>query len=386
MIKLQGLTWNHPRGYAGLEIATTEFERLRPGIQIRWSKHSLQDFESRPLEEAAGTYDLIILDHPFMGDAWHTNSLVNLHTYARELDLANLSQDIAGVGLPLYTYEDGLWALPIDAACQVAVYRQDLLDATGRSVGEDTPRNLDEVRTLARGGGYRLAIAFSGVHGLMTFFTLCANLGYPPFQNPEVEIVPDDVGRDVLELLSELYTLCPLEAVDWSSIAALDAMSERDDLIYCPYIYGYSAYSHAEFASHTLRKPLTFCNIPGAAGDSCRGSTVGGTGLAISRHCQNVDAAVVFASYVIEPETQKRMALALGQPGRLSVWQDAEVNAQFRDFYRNTLATISQAYVRPRYPGYAHDQHQGGQIVERFLRGEFGAAETLSRLRTLFRK
>ncbi|MSP14142.1 MAG: extracellular solute-binding protein [Chloroflexi bacterium] len=381
MIELKGLTWNHPRGYAGLAVATQEFERLRPSVQVQWSQHSLLDFESRPLADMVSAYDLIILDHPFMGDAWQSHSLVNLQAYAQALDLDHLSQDVAGSGLPLYTYEDGLWALPIDAACQVAVYRQDLLDATGQPV----PRSLDEVRALAR-RGYRLAIAFSGVHGLMTFFTLCANLGYPPFQNPAAEIVPDEIGRDVLDLLSELCAMCPPEVVDWSSIDALDAMSVRDDLVYCPYIYGYSAYSHAEFASRTLRKPLTFCNIPGVARDSCQGSTIGGTGLAISRHCQNVDAAVVFASYVMEPDTQKRMALALGQPGRLSIWQDAEVNQHFKDFYRNTLPTISQAYVRPRYPGYGQDQHQGGQIVERFLRGEFGATETLSRLRTIFRK
>src|SRR5699024_1390451 len=127
MLKLLGITWDHPRGYEGLQLVTDKYNRNNQNIQIEWEKHSLRDFEAHPLPELADKYDLIVLDHPFMGDADKSNCLLDLSQYANELNLDNIKNNVVGPSFQSYEYRGNLWALPIDAASQVGVYRRDLL-------------------------------------------------------------------------------------------------------------------------------------------------------------------------------------------------------------------------------------------------------------------
>jgi hypothetical protein len=66
---LRGITWDHPRGYAAL----TELERLDANADARygavpaplaWDRQPLAGFESQPIADLAGRYDLLVIDHP----------------------------------------------------------------------------------------------------------------------------------------------------------------------------------------------------------------------------------------------------------------------------------------------------------------------------------
>ena len=59
-----GLTWDHPRGHLPLEAAA---ERSRVGLE--WRRQSLEGFESHGLQELAERYELLVIDHPHVGDA-----------------------------------------------------------------------------------------------------------------------------------------------------------------------------------------------------------------------------------------------------------------------------------------------------------------------------
>jgi multiple sugar transport system substrate-binding protein len=67
------------------------------------------------------------------------------------------------------------------------------------------------------------------------------------------------------------------------------------------------------------------------------------------------------------------------------VWLDPQVNAAASDFFRDTLATLDLAYLRPRFPGYPRLQEQAGDIVHAFLTNGDGIDATLDRLDTLHR-
>jgi multiple sugar transport system substrate-binding protein len=41
-----------------------------------------------------------------------------------------------------------------------------------------------------------------------------------------------------------------------------------------------------------------------------------------------------------------------GQPGSRAAWTDAMANEQTRGFFRDTLATLTQSYLRPTHPGF----------------------------------
>lgn len=105
MATLKGITWDHPRGYRGLEIATDAFMRLRPDITVEWDRHSLHHFEFHPVPDLAATYDLIVLDHPCIGDAVSGACLLDLSQFSEALELDNLAQDVVGRSLETYRYE-----------------------------------------------------------------------------------------------------------------------------------------------------------------------------------------------------------------------------------------------------------------------------------------
>ena len=151
-ITLRGITWGHRRAIDPLLATLPAFNRQHLDIGVEWSSRSLHDFEFTPVEELARNFDLIILDHPFAGDIAERRCL-------RPVDdlLGSMSEGaFVGPSLETYRYADQYWALPIDAACQVAVARPDLLDRLERPV----PRDWAEMSILgqrARDRGLRLA-------------------------------------------------------------------------------------------------------------------------------------------------------------------------------------------------------------------------------------
>ena len=73
--------------------------------------------------EEAKEYDLIVLDHPFVGEIAADECLLPLD----DLVGADGREPFAGPSLATYRFAGRLWAAPIDAACQTAVSRPDLL-------------------------------------------------------------------------------------------------------------------------------------------------------------------------------------------------------------------------------------------------------------------
>src|SRR5436309_829135 len=176
-IALTGITWNHTRGYLPMVATAQRFGELHPGVAIVWQKRSLQEFADYPIERLAERFDLLIIDHPFAGQAAEQRVL-----------------------------------LPLD---------------------EHLPAEF-------------LADQATGSAGLT--------------RNP---------------------------------IATYEVMAATDDIVYCPFAYGYSNYARRGYARHTLR----FGGLVSFAGQPLR-STLGGTGLAISAHCRHVEQAVAYARFV----------------------------------------------------------------------------------------
>jgi multiple sugar transport system substrate-binding protein len=373
-IVLRGLTWDHRRAIDPLVSTMPGFHDRRPGAEIVWSPRPLHDFEFSPVHELARRFDLIVLDHPFVGDIAATRCLEPLD----DLIDPETAASFVGPSLESYRYHGRTWALPIDAACQVALARPDLISALGYGV----PKTWDEMFELgsaARRHGQWLAISLKGVHSLMTFFTLCANLGVSCGTTPDERLFDIATAQTTLALLRRLASYCPPQIFDWNSIALHDAMLARNDLVYCPAVYCYATYAEPDIA-----KPLRFHGLPGVATDSSAGSTIGGTGLGISASSRNVELCFDYVRYVAEVSTQKAFAFHHGQPARLEAWLDPTIDERFGGCYGNTLKTMESAWIRPRFSGYLRFQAAAGQLIELHLRGSLGEPELLAELRGLW--
>lgn len=373
MIRLRGMTWGHRRAIDPLIGTVAEFCTANPGLDIQWSSRPLSGFEFQPVADLAQSYDLIILDHPFMGDAQKKGYLADL-----AFMLAGTDDDYMGPSLATYRCGEAIFAVPVDASCQVSVYRPDLM----QRLAATPPRSWPEVLALGERAaryGLRLAISFSGVHSLMTFFTLMASLGHPCAQSPGEVFCDRSAASHALGLMRALAGFCPPDIFSWNSIALHEAMADGEDLAYCPAVYCYATYAETD-----RRRPLRFADLPGAASPSPRGSTIGGTGLAISAACKAPEAAFAYARFVARAATQLSFALLHGQPARIEAWHDNAIDHRFNGTYSATRATLEGSWVRPRYAGYLAFQKCGGDLIEQHLRGNLEQGALLNALETSF--
>ena len=367
-IRLKGMTWNHPRGYDPM-VATAKAWAEQTGVEITWDKRSLQDFEMFPVEELARAYDLIVIDHPHVGQVTHEGCLASLDIPGREAERQALRAGTVGSSYDSYNYDGQQWAFPIDAATQVMAWRPDLVEA---------PKSWDDVIALARQG--EVVLPMLPPHSLMSVFTLLANLGAPA--DPEQDLLIDpEAGRQALDMLAAVTAHIEPSNFAMDPIAASEAMSRPDAVVsVMPLGYGYVSYAHPGFRPNKL----AFGNIPlpGA-----KGSALGGTGIAVSAFSAHRGAALDYAYWVASGPVQKSLyALSGGQPGHADAWEDPAVNAAFSNFYRDTRATLEGAYVRPRYNGYMAFQDEASKRIDSGLIERQKSAQIVETINRLFRE
>jgi len=370
---LKGMTWSHPRGYDPM-VACSSLWQQKTGVAIDWDKRSLQDFESFPVEELARAYDLIVIDHPHVGQITAERCLAPLDVAGREVERAALASGSVGQSYPSYAWQGRQWAFPIDAASQVEAWRPDALDAP--------PARWSEVLDLARQG--HVLLPLRPPHVLMVFYTLAGNLGHACVTDPSRDLIDSEAGSQVFEMMREIAGLVEPACFEMDPIAVSERMAEADSKIVCaPLIYGYVSYAIAGFRA----RRLAFTDIPVVGANGPVGSALGGTGIAVSAFSKAKEAATDFAYWVASGDVQRgAYAAAGGQPGHAAAWEDHTVNAATGNFYRDTRATLGGAWVRPRHDGYMAFQQAASDRILSGMTSGHRAAEVVADLVSLFRE
>ncbi|MGH6858871.1 MAG: extracellular solute-binding protein [Phyllobacterium sp.] len=371
-IILKGMTWSHPRGYDPMVACSSRWLE-KTGVTVQWDKRSLQDFESFPVEELARAYDMIVIDHPHVGQITKESCLSPLESGERASEMAALSRGSVGQSFPSYCWQEHQWAFPIDAAAQVQAWRPDLIGTP--------PSTWDEMLDLARQG--KVILPLLAPHNLMTFFTLAGNLGFPCANEGPGDLISVEKGRIVFEKMRELVALIDPAAFEMDPIAVLERMSEGSGEACSPLIYGYVSYAMQGFRAHRL----AFAGIPQAGAFGVRGSALGGTGIAVSAFSQHRHEASDFAYWVAGADVQKGLyATSGGQPGHAAAWDDGSVNEATADFYAATRATLEGAWLRPRHDGYMGFQKAASHRLNAGLKAGEEAGRVIGDLNLLFRR
>lgn len=369
-IRLRGMTWDHPRGYEPLE-ACSRLWLERSGVAIAWDRRSLQDFESYPVEDLARRYDLIVIDHPHVGQVTAESCLRPLDDDAHATELQALSAGAVGASFESYRMGGRFWAFPIDTAAQVQAWRPDRLAAAASSWAE--------VLDLARDGAVHCPMR--PPHSLMSLYTLCGQLGASPEVDGPVLIDPG-AGAQAYEMLRELSSLVDPACFGMDPIAVLEEMAGASSPLACaPLIYGYVSYSLAGFRPARV----AFADLAEVDRRGPVGSALGGTGIAVSAYSRHGEAAEAFAYWVSRGDIQRGpYAAAGGQPGHAAAWEDAGVNAPVLDFYRATRATLEAAWVRPRHNGYMPFQHAASERLNVGITGGECGGPVIADLNRMF--
>ncbi|GAB3577766.1 ABC transporter substrate-binding protein [Hymenobacter daeguensis] len=376
-IHLKGITWNHSRGFVPMAATAQRFSELNPNVRITWEKRSLQQFADESIQQLAERFDLLVIDHPWAGFAARTGSILPLDEHLPAEFLADQQANTVGHSFESYSFNGNQWALPIDAATPVAASRPDLLARHGLQL----PETFADLLALADRG--LVAFALIPIDTLMSFYMFCCSLGEDPCQR-EDEVVSEAIGVQALQLFRELARRVDPACFQRNPIQVYEAMTQTDELAYCPFAYGYSNYARRGYARRLLHFHDMVSLTPG--GTRLR-STLGGTGLAISAQCAEVETAVRYAEFVASPACQQTLYFDNGgQPGHLAAWQDAHVNANSSNYFLDTLPALQRAFLRPRYHGHMFFQDHAGEPVRQYLMNGGDEKKLLGELNELYLK
>ncbi|MGO4838187.1 carbohydrate ABC transporter substrate-binding protein, partial [Rhizobiaceae sp. 2RAB30] len=190
-----------------------------------------------------------------------------------------------------------------------------------------------------------------------------------------------DTGRQAFELLVELAARSPAIVREKNPIGILSHMANHDDVALCPLIYGY-----VNYAAPAEGRAIRFSDAPRIAAGGRPGSTLGGTGIGISRRCEVTPELIRHLLWLMGGEAQTVfIPLHDGQPSRRSAWADEAVNRRWGDFYRNTADTLEAAYVRPRHAGYIAFQTKASALLREAFQARRPAGTVVAELQTLYR-
>lgn len=354
---LKGITWDHSRAFPPLVAVSQRYEELHPGVRIHWDKRTLDEFGHKPIDQLANEYDLIVIDHPWAGFCFEKNIVLDLKQLLTQEQENDLAQNCVGSSFDSYLFEGKLLALPIDVATPVPSWRPDLMAMSD----VELPVTWDDLLSLA---DKKLAImpAFRA-DLLLNWLMLLHALNARPFESADV-IAEKDKAIEAMEMLKRLAEPMPDTILDWNPIIIAELLTRRDVFAYCAFAYSYSNYSRDSFTN----KPLCYGNLVKLKGKRLR-SILGGTGLAISSFCKEINLAIDFSFYCASAEVQSNLYIyAGGQPARKEAWV-SEKHLDFSGrFFADSFASHKEAIVRPRYNGYVPLQEKAGMVLQQFIK------------------
>jgi multiple sugar transport system substrate-binding protein len=378
-MQLRGMAWDHPRGIDPLRATAQWLEKQ--GVRVHWAARSLQGFEEASIAQLAAEYDLIAIDHPFMGDAFRQGALQPVDEILDSSFMLELQRNSVGASYESYRWRNKLWAVPIDAAAQVAAFRPDILTTQGGVA----PQTWDEVFHLAAKlrAGLKIALPANPTHILLAFATICHTVAADGRVQDDLrpgwwrdDGIDPQTADEALNLLRRLLDIVHPMSWDADPIMIFEHMVRHDDIVYTPIAFGYSNYARAS----SFDRPLSFRGVPSMDG-SVIGGMLGGVGLAASRRCVSTDAVATALHFIAGGAVQRGLyAQSGGQPAHRSAWTDAGVNSICPNFFEPTLASLDRSFVRPRISAYPAFQRDGGLLLHKLLRSSASNAEVIDAL------
>jgi multiple sugar transport system substrate-binding protein len=345
-VVLRGLTWDHPRGYRPLEAFS------EPGVEVVWDRQPLSGFESMPLSELAGRYELLVIDHPGLGAAVEAGAVLPVEDVFAAEDLAVWRSRAVPLTWESYQLEGHGFALPLDAATQACVYRPDGLSTP--------PRGWSDVLRLSE-----VVLCVAGPHaGLMLLGMAGARSG--------PRLLQRDRAVEALELLRAAWKRSDRSFAELDPIGIHELLA-AGGAVCCPLIYSYAYYGHA----------LAWSAAPRLRPDDQLGNgTLGGTGLAVTpRAYSRVLAVTKYVRGLLDVRTQLDVVAPVGgQSATTAVWESAEVDRAWNGHYSATLGTLTTSYVRPRFDGWIGFQDELSERVRELLGNDDDPAAAVDRI------
>jgi multiple sugar transport system substrate-binding protein len=195
-------------------------------------------------------------------------------------------------------------------------------------------------------------------------------------------LVSDAVALEALTRIRHLWEKAPTGSDKLNPIGLLEAIAGRSGIALVPLVFGYVNYAAAQPGRHAV----AFSEAPRIATGGRRGSVLGGTGIGITRRVKPDAAMLDRLRWLMSEEAQIGFIPAHdGQPSARAAWRNDDVNRAWGGFYRSTIATTADAWVRPRFNGYIAFQTAASAILRQALESAAEPAAAMAAIRTQWR-
>lgn len=359
-MNIRGITWDHERGYDPMVATSAEFKKAHPNVTISWEKRSLKDFGDYPVSKLVDYYDVIVVDHPFMPEAFRKELLLDLKKIVNPSTLRNLEQESIGKSWQSYQVGGKMLALPIDAACEVAASNQKFFLHHDLKI----PRTVDEIFALHESLPEHAGIGFPFWPTDLTciFLNLVAQQAGEHYFDLKKGIDLEQ-GAIAAGLVKKMWKISQPDSFEMSPIDVYEQMSSQENIVYCPYGFGYTNYSR----DHYRKRLLEFHDAPLLNLNAQVSTVLGGVGIGISSKisAEKIPDAVEYLKFVTSPAIQKGLYTQKnGQPAARSAWQDDANNALTHGFFRNTIRTHQMAFLRPAIEQWPYFHTAAGEKLQ----------------------
>lgn len=319
------------------------FNEVYPGIEIEIESLAFDQMRDKLIasfQSSEPTYDLIVVDNPWMDDFVDAGFLQPLDEridsttdYASDDFFEPLVDitDVDGVryGVPFYNYALGY------------LYRTDIYDEEGLTVPATLDELVSNVQTLTTSD--RTGIAMQPQRGYKIFeewanwlFAAGGSIydesGAPTLDTPE--------AATALEAYIESFTTAaPENSSNWAFDEAFRSVSSGESASMISYNWNLPGLNDPEGASGELAGSFALAPMPGGK------QVLGSWSWAIPANSANSDAAWAFSSWITSSAVDIERVIAGGAAIRESTLSDASVleSGFGEDYYAAIIAILSDA-------------------------------------------
>lgn len=279
------------------------------------------------------TYDIVVIDNPWMTDFANGGYLKELDDYiagTEGYDYEDFAEPLREIGV----VDGSTYGVPFYNYALSLIYRSDVID--------EAPSDIEE---------YRQLVADISSEGEMAGLAMQPQRGYKIFEEWANWLyayggsLTDDQGnvtldspeaREALEAYIETYeNAAPSDSLNWGFDQALRAVSGGEAASMISYNWMLPTLNNPDGPAGDLAGSFEVAEVPGGK------AALGSWSWAIAGNTDNADAAWEFISWVTSPEIAKQRVIAGGAPTRMSVLDDPEVWEQgYGQHYYETVAAI----------------------------------------------
>lgn len=287
-----------------------------------------------------GTYDLMMIDDPWMPEYAQAGMMMNL-TEAGYVDDEDFVEASLMIGKDPYGTGD-TYALPFAGNVTLLFYNQGVLDAAGATV----PDNWADVLKIAKsvnGKDGKIGYVIRGQQGnpiVGDFMPILWAYGGDIFDKDWNVVVNSPEAVAALNLYKELLA----NGVNYEKNDIVSSVADGKAAM----SLGWPSW----FISPEGSSLAGYARIPGkvdaAATDNASG-VIGNWMMAVTANSQNPELAMQLLEYLTSADTQKAAADSGAVPTRISVFTDSELSAKY-PFYATLLDATEKSRVRPRTP------------------------------------